>query len=128
MKACVLLALLSTAYAATVLSPRCKLEKDTGRCNLIERKWWFNKDSGKCELFYYGGCGGNENRFDEKMDCEEACINPQPDVKPSSGAPEQLSPQCEDRWMTVGPHVSLVTVQQACFHDKATGVHGYLSS
>lgn len=27
----------------------------------------------KCKEFNYGGCGGNENRFTKKEDCEQTC-------------------------------------------------------
>ncbi|KAH7973331.1 hypothetical protein HPB52_024139 [Rhipicephalus sanguineus] len=77
MKTCVLLALLSTAYAAMSSDEQCTKKKDSGNCNLILKRWYFNTATGKCELFYYGGCGGNENRFDDKKVCEKICMVPQ---------------------------------------------------
>jgi hypothetical protein len=39
----------------------------------------FNVKSGTCELFIYGGCGGNGNNYMTKTDCEENCIITSPD-------------------------------------------------
>lgn len=36
--------------------------------------WFHNSKTEKCEEFIYGGCGGNDNRFDTKEDCENFCI------------------------------------------------------
>ena len=30
--------------------------------------------SGECEPFYYGGCEGNDNRFESTDECEKRCI------------------------------------------------------
>lgn len=38
------------------------------------RRWFFNKTSGKCEKFIYGGCQGNENNFDGKENCQAMCL------------------------------------------------------
>ncbi|KAL1465935.1 hypothetical protein MTO96_043041 [Rhipicephalus appendiculatus] len=35
--------------------------------------WWFNTQSGKCEQFYYGGYGGNQNKYESKEECIENC-------------------------------------------------------
>ncbi len=40
----------------------------------IFQKWYFNKESGHCEEFTFGGCGGNANRFDTKQSCEGVCV------------------------------------------------------
>ena len=29
--------------------------------------------TGTCQLFFYGGCGGNHNNFENKSDCETFC-------------------------------------------------------
>ncbi|EDV57657.1 male accessory gland serine protease inhibitor [Drosophila erecta] len=31
-------------------------------------------ESNSCELFIYGGCWGNANRFHSKESCEEKCL------------------------------------------------------
>ena len=36
-------------------------------------KFTFNMDEERCEMFAYGGCGGNGNRFDSLLDCHDAC-------------------------------------------------------
>lgn len=51
----------------------CDLPKVVGPCRGAFRKFYFNKDSGECEEFLYGGCGGNENNFETKNECEEKC-------------------------------------------------------
>ena len=35
--------------------------------------YYFDKASRTCRLFFYGGCGGNENRFNTMGDCMAAC-------------------------------------------------------
>ncbi|XP_037499145.1 boophilin-H2-like [Rhipicephalus sanguineus] len=92
MKACVLLALLGTAYAAATLSPLCELELDKGECGRSQQKWGFNNSTGKCELFSYSGCGGNDNRFDEKYACERACIDAQAGMHSVCFRPPQRGP------------------------------------
>ena len=36
-------------------------------------RWFFNAQSGKCEKFYYSGCGGNENNFRTEAECRKMC-------------------------------------------------------
>ncbi|XP_002734929.1 uncharacterized protein LOC100329048, partial [Saccoglossus kowalevskii] len=55
--------------------PRCTLEKDGGPCRAQLPKYYFNSASGQCESFIYGGCRGNENRFDSEKRCEETCVS-----------------------------------------------------
>ena len=46
----------------------------TGPCEAYIPSWFYNKDSKRCEEFIYGGCFGNQNRFETKEACEERCV------------------------------------------------------
>jgi len=52
---------------------RCKLPQETGPCRAAFQKFHFDSESGTCKEFIYGGCDGNENRFDSNEDCLRAC-------------------------------------------------------
>lgn len=65
-----------SAGAAT--SEVCNLPRVSGNCDGYFRVYGYNKDSGQCEPFIYGGCGGNENRFDTVEACRAACGVPKP--------------------------------------------------
>ncbi|XP_067947061.1 papilin-like [Watersipora subatra] len=52
----------------------CQLPLATGLCKGIFPRWG-SKD-GKCVEFTYGGCGGNDNNFQNKHDCEATCSQP----------------------------------------------------
>lgn len=51
----------------------CYLPKVTGPCRAAFRRWYFNRMSGRCEMFIYGGCRGNANNFNTKAECEQKC-------------------------------------------------------
>lgn len=64
-----------TGVSTTTVSPsdRCSLPADIGPCDGIETKWFFNSVTKMCKEFTYGGCDGNDNRFNDKASCEMAC-------------------------------------------------------
>lgn len=37
------------------------------------RRFFYNATSGQCEMFTYGGCGGNDNNFRTVADCRATC-------------------------------------------------------
>ncbi|XP_047994779.1 papilin-like isoform X3 [Leguminivora glycinivorella] len=53
--------------------PVCEQPQDAGNCTDNLPYWSFNRDEDRCVPFYYGGCGGNDNKFSDQKQCEEAC-------------------------------------------------------
>lgn len=53
---------------------RCTEPPQTGTCRESYSKWYYNPIRKDCLLFNYGGCQGNENRFDTKDQCEKLCF------------------------------------------------------
>ncbi|CAB4063355.1 unnamed protein product [Lepeophtheirus salmonis] len=51
----------------------CQLPKDVGDCDKNVTKYYFNSESEECEEFTFGGCNGNDNKFDSMEECSEAC-------------------------------------------------------
>uniref|UniRef100_A0A8C1IM78 Si:ch211-62a1.3 n=1 Tax=Cyprinus carpio TaxID=7962 RepID=A0A8C1IM78_CYPCA len=55
---------------------RCFLEKDSGRvCGSYMSRWYYSQQTKKCMRFWYGGCGGNENRFLTEDECFKECVS-----------------------------------------------------
>ncbi|XP_028607109.2 tissue factor pathway inhibitor 2-like [Podarcis muralis] len=52
----------------------CRLKSDEGICRGLMRKYYFSLETMSCEKFYYGGCLGNQNRFDDKDSCMNFCL------------------------------------------------------
>jgi hypothetical protein len=61
-----------TAGAAGAAST-CGLPLVSGPCNAFFHAYGFDPMRGHCVRFVYGGCGGNENRFDTLAECEQTC-------------------------------------------------------
>lgn len=51
----------------------CQMAKDIGTCRKFILKWYFDVGTNSCARFWYGGCGGNENKFDSQKECEKVC-------------------------------------------------------
>lgn len=57
----------------------CKNSSDFGtKCGDYIVKWFYNDTAEACDRFWYGGCDGNDNRFDSQEECLEHC---KPDSK-----------------------------------------------
>ncbi|XP_035782943.1 papilin-like isoform X2 [Anopheles albimanus] len=54
----------------------CGLPKDKGTCSNYVVKHFFDVEYGGCGRFWYGGCDGNNNRFDSADDCKAVCETP----------------------------------------------------
>ncbi|RWS22794.1 tissue factor pathway inhibitor 2-like isoform X1 [Leptotrombidium deliense] len=53
----------------------CSQPKDEGPCYGLLSRYFYNKETKRCEEFNYGGCIGNSNNFLSVEDCERRCIH-----------------------------------------------------
>ncbi|KAK2706695.1 hypothetical protein QYM36_014662 [Artemia franciscana] len=51
----------------------CRLPAAQGPCRGSVPAWYYNQDNGLCQVFSYGGCGGNANRFVSEEQCKRQC-------------------------------------------------------
>ncbi|HEU5075943.1 MAG TPA: BPTI/Kunitz domain-containing protein [Polyangiaceae bacterium] len=52
---------------------RCLLPLQSGNCDAYFEAYGYNVETGHCEQFIYGGCGGNANRFESLAECQAVC-------------------------------------------------------
>ena len=52
----------------------CKMPVDRGPCTAHYEKWYYDALIGRCQQFIFGGCDGNDNRFDSEEECFTGCI------------------------------------------------------
>ena len=51
----------------------CLEDKVAGPCEAFFPRFYYNKETGICERFIYGGCLGNKNNFRTVLECQKTC-------------------------------------------------------
>ncbi|ELW48931.1 Amyloid beta A4 protein [Tupaia chinensis] len=63
----------TTESVEEVVREVCSEQAETGPCQAMISRWYFDVTEGKCAPFFYGGCGGNRNNFDTEEYCMAVC-------------------------------------------------------
>ncbi|XP_059058854.1 chymotrypsin inhibitor SCI-II-like [Achroia grisella] len=69
----VLVTLLDLSREEEIKGP-CDLPILSGMCFGYREVYGYNVTRNKCAKFIYGGCMGNDNRFDSIQECESSCL------------------------------------------------------
>ncbi|KAM9723785.1 collagen alpha-6(VI) chain [Menidia menidia] len=67
-------ALQRTQSADSPSREACFLPQDQGGCQDYVMMWFFDVQQSECARFWYGGCGGNKNRFSTEEQCQNLCL------------------------------------------------------
>jgi hypothetical protein len=75
---------------------RCESPWDAGTCRGAFATWWHDPSTGLCMPVTYSGCGGNDNRFTSRAECQAACPGGNPNFDPCSQPTDcvLVSPGC----------------------------------
>jgi len=58
--------------------PACTASPDAGPCDAYLEVWYNDPTTGICRPSFYGGCGGNANRYSSLAECQRACPDQNP--------------------------------------------------
>ena len=95
-----------------VIEDICRAPAAVGPCDAAFQRWFYNFETSSCEQFTWGGCGGNDNNFESKDECEAICPGhtvPKLSIAPRAGrcepdvfCPEIYAPVCGVDGVTYG--------------------------
>ncbi|VDM32197.1 unnamed protein product, partial [Hydatigera taeniaeformis] len=91
----------STLLSLDTVDP-CKQPIEAGDCIGFFPRWGMNQETGQCEEFIFGGCGGNDNQFDTKEKCEAFCIRGEPNGETTDSSSLPICTLChpQERFTT----------------------------
>ncbi|CAL1535468.1 unnamed protein product [Lymnaea stagnalis] len=95
----------------------CNQKAEIGDCKAMHFKYYYDATSGACTNFYYGGCGGNGNRFNTKEECEARCKPGTQDTKQGTALDASKVKVCLKEPATGTCRASLTRY----FYDHITG-------
>ncbi|XP_058489074.1 kunitz-type protease inhibitor 2 [Solea solea] len=63
----------ATEMSAEEYAEKCGAEPEVGFCRAAFQRWYYNRKSGECKSFIYGGCKGNKNNYVTEKSCKDTC-------------------------------------------------------
>ncbi|XP_043972363.1 collagen alpha-6(VI) chain isoform X1 [Gambusia affinis] len=112
------------------LNARCQLDVDFGfQCTDFVLRWFFDRTLAACSPFWYGGCGGNANRFSSEHECFRTCGVQNPNKRPQPEVTVFSKDACLQRQDPGGCQVYTMmwffdTVQNECIRFWYGGCDG----
>ncbi|KJH47397.1 Kunitz/Bovine pancreatic trypsin inhibitor domain protein [Dictyocaulus viviparus] len=55
-------------------NPICVEPLSQGDCDSAHLRYYYDRETDTCRLFYYSGCKGNNNNFGSLNDCQKLCV------------------------------------------------------
>lgn len=52
---------------------QCRLPRESGPCHGYYQRWYYSMENRQCQMFIYGGCDGNMNRYNTFEHCDAVC-------------------------------------------------------
>ncbi|XP_077382193.1 collagen, type XXVIII, alpha 1b isoform X1 [Festucalex cinctus] len=52
----------------------CQAPLDPGPCRDYVVRWYYDSEANACAQFWFGGCHGNANQFDNEKRCKQTCV------------------------------------------------------
>ncbi|KAG7491795.1 hypothetical protein MATL_G00007760 [Megalops atlanticus] len=102
------------------LASPCGLPSLQGPCKAYEPRWAYSSVTKQCQSFIYGGCGGNENNFESKEACEDACPFPKnQNCKMCKPRQKMVTSFCKSDFVILG-HMTELTEDQDSGHALIT--------
>ncbi|KAK0420841.1 hypothetical protein QR680_014918 [Steinernema hermaphroditum] len=59
----------------------CSQPLRVGDCTENVKRYWYNAATRQCQMFEYTGCQGNDNNFENILDCQSFCKNAIPEPR-----------------------------------------------
>uniref|UniRef100_A0A8C5D6T1 Kunitz-type protease inhibitor 2-like n=1 Tax=Gouania willdenowi TaxID=441366 RepID=A0A8C5D6T1_GOUWI len=74
---------------------RCGVGPEVGPCRAAFQRWFFNRSTGRCHAFIYGGCQGNQNNYQSEQSCFASCSGTTPPPAKRTGNDQQQDGQSD---------------------------------
>jgi len=99
----------------------CFLPRKVGHCRALIPMWYFDAESGSCKTFNFGGCGGNENQFEQFEDCIEKCgqyIRNDPETTTEEEEVVETTAVPDMQLVTIPPQIQLKLDEEHDYYIK----------